>query len=245
MIELETAVFLQNQKTGSTFVEHFLRENCGEKIIVHKQHKSPGLLRKGRFHFITVRDPLDLYLSLFNYGMDGAGRIRMRLTQLGQGHLYDAGIEKFEPWLAYVLSDDFKTVLPKYEPHYDEMGLCTWRYLQLATMNFRHKQSKMDHVLRFEALNDELKELVRGPLAPAMRDVNGACDWIDGRRQINASNRRDRNSRIELSRGTLKRLLKREAYLYDAFYADRRKAIASAVRWPRFGKQITVADLTD
>lgn len=243
MIELETAVFLQNQKTGSTFVEHFLRENSDEEIIEHPAHKTPGMLRKGKFHFTTVREPLDLYLSLFNYGLDGAGRIWYALNRRDKSHFYDNGLEGFEPWLRFLFSDEFKPFFGAYEPYADDMGLCTWRFLSLARLNFNRKSNMLDHVLRFEALNDGLKELSRGPLARTLRDVDDACAWIDGRSQINRSTRRDLREDVTLSHETLSLLRRKEAHLYETYYPrEARRLTIRAHRLMRW-REVRLSDL--
>lgn len=225
MIELETAVFLQNQKTGSTFVEHFLKANSDEKIIAYPAHKAPGMLRKGKFHFTTVREPLDLYLSLFNYGLDGAGFIWYALGKRGLSHFYDNGFEGFEPWLRFLFSEEFAPIFKDYAPHAPEMGLCTWRFLRLARLNFNRKKIMIDHVLRSEHLNEELKALTRGALSGTVRDVDEACAWIDGRSQINRSTRRDQSEDLILSHEIVAMLLTKEAYLYETYYPEQRKKL--------------------
>ena len=243
MIELETAVFLQNQKTGSTYVEHFLKANSDEKIISYPAHKAPGVLRKGKFHFTAVREPLDLYLSLFNYGLDGAGLIWHALGTRGLSHFYDDGFEGFESWLRFIFSDDFRPIFRDYEPYADEMGLCTWRFFRLAKLNFNRRQIMTDHVLRFESLNDELKTLARGPLSRTVRDPEEACAWIESRAQINTSNRRDQFTDVALSHEIVAQLRAKESYLYETFYPKqaRRLSLRSSnlMRW----RKVRLSDL--
>lgn len=221
MIELETAVFLQNQKTGSTFVEKFLQAHCDEALVAHMKHKAPVIRRRGKFHFMTVRDPLDLYLSLFNFGLDGKGQIRERMKKFGMDKPYERGIDGFEDWLLAIFSDEFRPVFKMFAPYFDEMGFCTWRYLRLATFEFRFGEAAVHSTLRFERLNAELRRLAQGPLAPTLRDVDEACAWIDARGRINASTRRDRNAGMTLARDTVAQLLWRDRYLYRRFYQGR------------------------
>lgn len=243
MIELETAVFLQNQKTGSTFVEHFLKANSDEKVISYPAHKAPGMLRRGKFHFTTVREPLDLYLSLFNYGLDGSGFIWYALGKRGLSHFYDDGFEGFEPWLRFIFSDDFAPIFKDYAPYAPEMGLCTWRFFRLAKLNFNRKKIMIDHVLRFENLNEELKALTRGPLSRTVRDVNEACAWINGRTQINRSTRRDARQDVVLSHETIAMLRAKEAYLYETYYPQEARRLSfrahKLMRW----RKVRLSDL--
>ena len=243
MIELETAVFLQNHKTGSTFVEHFLKANSDEKIITYPAHKAPGVLRKGKFHFTTVREPLDLYLSLFNYGLDGGGYVWHALGKRGLSHYYDNGFEGFEPWLKFLLSDEFGPVFRKFAPYSTEMGLCTWRFFRLAKLNFNRKKVMIDSVLRIESLNAELKALTHGPLSKTVRNVDEACDWIDGRSQINPSTRRDQDHDVLLSHDTIALLRAKEAYLYETYYPQHAKRLTfrahKLMRW----RKVELSDL--
>ena len=243
MIELETAVFLQNQKTGSTFVEHFLKANSDEEIREHRTHKAPGMLRKGKFHFTTVRDPLDLYLSLFNYGLDGYGHLWEALRRRDMLHFYADGLNGFEGWLQFALSDALGSIFDDYAPFASEMGLCSWRFLRLAKLRFNRDRIMIDHVLKFENLNEELKELTRGPLARTVRDVDEACAWIDGKSQINTSTRRDQSQDVVIGHDTLKLLRTREAYLYDTYYAPQGKRLSfrthKLMRW----RKVRLSDL--
>lgn len=243
MIELETAVFLQNQKTGSTFVEHFLKENSDEEIKFHRVHKAPGMLRKGKFHFTTVRDPLDLYLSLFNYGLDGAGHLWEAMKKRDKLHFYADGLNGFEAWLQYALSDALGSIFGEYAPHSAAMGLCSWRFLRLAQLRFNHDRIMIDHVLKFENLNEELKDLTRGPLARSVRNVDAACAWIDGKSQINRSTRRDQSQDVVIGHDTLALLRQREAYLYDTFYPQQGRRLSfranRLMRW----RKVKLSDL--
>ncbi len=74
MMAYPSFIYLQNQKTGCTFVETFLRKFCSEPLLAHAKHaalhRSPG-----KFCFTNVREPLALYRSLFTYGLDGKGSV--------------------------------------------------------------------------------------------------------------------------------------------------------------------------
>ena len=243
MIELETAVFLQNHKTGSTFVEHFLKANSDETLKSYPAHKAPGVLRKGKFHFTTVREPLDLYLSLFNYGLDRGGHLRRNFAVRGLSHFYADGFEGFEAWLRFLFSDDFAPLFRDYKPHAAEMGFCTWRFFRLAKLNFNRKKIMIDQVLRFEALNTELKMLTHGPLSQTVRNVDEACAWIDGRTQINRSNRRDQDQDVVLSHDTVALLRAKEAYLYETYYPQQARRLTfranRLMRW----RKVRLSDL--
>ena len=54
------------------------RTSFATKNTGRRRHAAPG-----KFYFVGVREPLDTYLSLFNYGLDGRGEIFLRLNAAG------------------------------------------------------------------------------------------------------------------------------------------------------------------
>ena len=93
MIEFDTYCYLQNHKTGCTFVETFLRRFSAEPVRQYHKHAALAARLKGKFTFVNVRNPVDVYLSLYHYGLDGKGELFERLKAAGQAGLYRQGIE--------------------------------------------------------------------------------------------------------------------------------------------------------
>ena len=235
MIEFETFCFLQNHKTGCTLVETFLRAHCSEDIVRYEKHWAPPARRPGKFHFVGVREPLDTYLSLFNYGLDGRGELFVRLNAAGLGGLYASGIDGFAEWLRHVLDPRGSAAL--YPPGCawmaPECGLLTARFLRLAIPGSQRGPGgdwaarlagpdAVDAVLRHDALIPQLRELVRGPLRHAFADLDAALAWLEAPPRINESQRRDRAGRPHLPVDLRAQLAERERVLYDAFYAGQR-----------------------
>jgi hypothetical protein len=235
MIEFETICFLQNQKTGCTLVETFLRRHCREDIVRYEKHWAPPARRPGKFHFVGVREPLDTYLSLFNFGLDGKGEVFEQLQDVGQGRFYAAGIDGFAAWLGWVLDADRAAAL--YPPDCAALarscGLLTCRFLRLAIPGFQRVPSgdwrarlggpeAVDAVLCYESLIGELKALVAGPLRHALSDQDAAQAWLAAAPRINPSQRRDRARAPSLPADLRKLLAEREALLYDAYYPGQR-----------------------
>ena len=75
MVEYETFAYLALQKTGSTFIVEFLRRFCGEKLIYLEKHKPVPAERHRRekLYVISVRNPLDQYISLYSFGVEKKG----------------------------------------------------------------------------------------------------------------------------------------------------------------------------
>lgn len=229
MLEFETVCYLENQKTGSTFVEAFLRQHLDEPLLRYAKHKPARIRKAGKFYFTNVRDPLDLYMSLFNYGLDGYGRVLERAKIVGRHDFYAEGIAGFDRWLAFVLSPAFAPVLPKYQPRAGEFGLATWRLKRLTHFNFRREAPAIDAVLRYEALRADLKAVAEAHLSHALRDPAAALAWIEDYRPVNASTRRDRGAPPALSPATLATLIDRDRYVYETHYPEALARIEAAL----------------
>lgn len=236
MIDFDTFCYLQNHKTGCTFVEAFLRNFSRQKVRAYHKHAAVSFKQPDKFYFVNVRDPLDTYLSLFNFGLDGNGEIFERLKRAGHGGLYGRGIAGFEAWLDFVLeAGNGQLLLPAYSrPVAERVGLVSYRFLRLACPGFaaacarfscagdvrRHfeKESIVGAVIRYETLAGDLRRLVAGPLKGAIADEAAAQAWISGTPPINPSNRRDKGRQVDLAPATLNALHEREWFMYENFY---------------------------
>lgn len=235
MIEFESFCFLQNHKTGCTLVEAFLRAHCSEDIVRYEKHWAPPARRPGKFHFVGVREPLDTYLSLFNYGLDGRGEVYLRLNATGHGALYAAGIDGFAAWLGHMLDPPRSAALYPAGCAWmaPEFGLLTARFLRLAIPGSQRGPGgdwasrlagpdAVDAVLRYEALLPQLRDLVRGPLRHAFVDLDAALAWLAAPPSVNASQRRDRQHAPDVPAELRAQLAERERLLYDACYPEQR-----------------------
>ena len=235
MIEFQTFCFLQNHKTGCSFVEAFLRRHCSEDLVRYEKHRALPARRAGKFHFTCVREPLDTYLSLFNYGLDGKGEIFARLREAGRGDLYAAGMAGFAEWLRLLLDPSRATELypSGAQALSARCGLMTTRFLRLAIPGWQEDPAgdwlerlngpgAVDAVLRHETLNAGIRALVVGPLAHAFAEPQAAMAWLDAAPRVNASMRRDTGSAPVLSADLRALLADRERLIYEAFYPDSR-----------------------
>lgn len=237
MIEFETLCYLQNQKTGCTFVETFLREFCREGIVRYEKHRTAPRRKPGKFYFVSVREPLDAYLSLYNYGLDGKGELFERLRAAGHGNLYAAGIEGFGGWLEFVLDTTNAPLIypPRGAPLARDLGLMSFRFLRLAALGFEEagvalqdkaalrafaeRERLVDTVIRYESMVPELQALVQGPLRHAFADLPAALAWLERSPPINPSKRRDAQEALALPDDLHQKLQEREWYLYSTYYA--------------------------
>ena len=94
-------VYLDVQKTGSTFICAFLRE-CAKLGLHHsEQHARVAEARPGTIYAISVRHPLEQYVSLFRYGLDEKGAVFSRIKSIGREDLYHA--DGFDDWIRFIL----------------------------------------------------------------------------------------------------------------------------------------------
>jgi len=236
MMHYPSFIYLQNEKTGCSFVEKFLLLFCNERLIEHRKHASLAK-NPGKFCFINVRDPVDQYRSLYAFGLDGRGAIYARMKLLGNASLYSRGQEGFEEWLAFVTDPrNSEALAPAYRNSVAGMvGFMTWRFLRLACPGFEAaalkwsdrrqltdymaKNTAVGAVLRTETLPQDLKTLVRERLSDMIDDHEGAMEWIDETGPINAA--KTDSSSIEISDDALRLIIRREGIICRNFYPDR------------------------
>lgn len=204
MLKFPSFIYLQNQKTGSTFVEEFLREHCSEPLLSYQKHAALDS-DPNCFCFTNIREPISLYRSLFAYGLDGRGGVYQRLCMNGFSSLYQKGPNGFADWLEFMVSSS-KTSM--FADHFskqiaESIGLMTWRYLRLACPNFENdaprlkgtedyqkhyqKHNILNAVIRQEHLAEDLKNIINGPLRHVLRNHSNALDWISSSNSINSS----------------------------------------------------------
>jgi hypothetical protein len=214
MQEFETFAYLDVQKTGSSFVAYVLAECVKEKLVFLARHGRIGeRYDPNKLYFITVRDPLDQYISLYSHGCGAGGGLFKRMTKRGHGDLYDSTWNGFRRWLKFVLKPEAAPVL---EDEYGAeenaqipalIGFQTFRYLELAMREpvetLRECKTREDvlaaykekgvvsHTIRHESFDTDFRDLLKGPLAHALTDVDAAVRMLHETRKLNTSDRVD------------------------------------------------------
>lgn len=238
MIEFETLCFLQNQKTGCTFVETLLRQFCTEGLRRYEKHARLRKVRPGVFYFIGIREPLEVYSSLFRYGLDGRGEIFIRLKAAGKANLYSQGVSGFTEWLRYILDIKNSHIIMPDAPQMvtENLGLNSWRYLRLAVPELsaaaRSKTTRdqirelesqhtvIDRVIRHEQLSSDLHALFHGPLSAAVEDLDAIDRWLMNTPRINASRTTEQNLPGAIPTDLMEQLHSREWFIYEKFYSE-------------------------
>jgi hypothetical protein len=140
MYECDSFVYLPLQKTGSSFIVNFFKRFGCEPALPARKHRALEIEQYNprKLYVISVRDPLDQYISLYSYGVGGGGGLYRRMRQSGYNTLYDGTPEGFRLWLKFVLRPASAALL---DPDYALagkkdiprlIGYQSFRYLRLA-----------------------------------------------------------------------------------------------------------------
>lgn len=201
MHDFGSLVYLDLQKTGSTFVSKFLNFACVCPERKHQKHLwITDDYRSDATYFITVRHPLDLYSSLYRYGLDQKGGIFLRLQKIRHLEAYAS----FETFIRYMLNpDNAQTLHPSYcKELATQIGFMSFRYLVLSLqfpfskissclqqrrpVDELMSQSIVNHVLRNETLNADLLRL-SSELLPQFFDAKKVKTFLAAAPRVNSS----------------------------------------------------------
>jgi hypothetical protein len=241
MHEFESFVYLDIEKTGSAFISQMLRRFSAEKEIRRDHHEPMSLLYDpSKFYFISIRDPLDCYLSLYSFGCEFEGKLSQRLEKADLGKFYKGTTEAFNNWLNFVLRPRNADMLGEgynkvgHGRLAELVGFQTYRYLRLAlptcarllaecdsTDDIRrvHAERKLPQFfVRHENFVENLCALFSGPLKNSLKDVDAAVAHVRSARPSNASHRVDKAKPDFALRERLQsEIRRREWFLYETF----------------------------
>ncbi len=235
MYAYETFAYLDVQKTGSTFIAKLLEDFAREKVVFARKHRRMKRREDGiDFYFISCRDPLDQLLSLYSFGCTDRGHTNRRLRRRGLGDFYDRTEAGFERWLFFILDPANAAILGE---DYDESGIApfagfmTFRFVVLSLpkpirrlakchtpkglLRMYERRNAAKAVVRFERLNQSMRDLVDGPLRHRLSDADAAIAWIDRTAPVNPSVRIDRERNFSVSDAAKRRIEEREWFLFD------------------------------
>jgi hypothetical protein len=240
MYEFPGFVYLDVEKSGSTFIFQMLGRFSSEEAIQRDHHKPmPIDCDRSKFYFISVRDPLDSYISLYSFGCGARGKMRARFERRDLAHFYDGTTEGFNKWLNFTLKTRNRQVV---DGGYADagsnipelMGPQSYRYLRLAIPGLRgridacetkedvralHEKEKLPKfVVRYERFASDLSDLLCGPLRPWISDVEEAVKYVETSPPQNTSDRIDKNNGdFAVRRRLRERLRDREWLLAELF----------------------------
>ena len=228
-------IYLDVEKTGSSFISKFLQENMTcQRVKKVKHGRIANDFKKGCFYFISVRNPLSQYLSLYSYGCDGKGAIYESLAKSGHTQLYQPDKESFQQWLQFVLSaENARHLGAEYQSVDTElMGLQTFRFLALsfqkalqklkpthdyATLCRLYEKKKIhSFVVRNESLRADMETLVETHLS-SLVNVKSAKRYLEKSPPINRSVALGFDIK-SIDEKTMSLLRRKERFLLDRFY---------------------------
>ena len=244
MLEFENIAFLDQQKTGTTTILKALRVLLDEEEIHLDRHGPvPRGFDRRKKCFVSVRDPLSLYISLFKFGATSKKGTLFKFLQKRQlSHYYEPTLEAFEPWLRFVLDPDNAASLgSRYarSNQADRIGMLTFRVLYLSIPKLRSRIAECDsgkaleqmfereriysEYVRTECLYDDLFGVLRHwksgiKLKSSLTTVE---DMIAEVKTLNVSGKIERLSADNLSPELRELVHKREWLLYKTFGYDK------------------------
>lgn len=205
MDDYGSVVYLDVQKTGSTFISSFMRQHMALPLLMSRKHDRIERRNPEAYYFISAREPLSSYVSLYQYGCEGRGRFARSLKSAGHDGLYDGTQEGFADWLQFLLDPDNARYLPAVYRRGNPalVGLQSSRFLALSFVDAHSQMRGMtdraelrhcyaterlqSYVVKTETLNDDLTDLFSTWLRHTLIDHGAAMRWLDAERRVNAS----------------------------------------------------------
>ena len=147
MHEFENVSYIDLQKTGSTTIVSVLTDVLDEKEVHRDIHGPvPSGFDRSKLSFISVREPLSLYISLFNFGVvTKRGTLYNALRKAGRASAFEPTADGFAEWLDFLLDPkNAPTFNRKYgaDAPFDCLGLLSNRLLFMTVPRFKNKVKK-------------------------------------------------------------------------------------------------------
>lgn len=193
--------YLDLHKSGSTYVSRFLRSCCTlEEVRFQKHDWVRDDYNPGCFYFISIRNPVGLYSSLYRYGLERKGGVFHRLEHLNLQNCY----ESFNSFTRLLLDEDAASSIdPEYTTEIaQQIGFMSFRFMMLSLQYPRHqignavrdgqpirsleKNFITSLELKSEELADDLRTLAMD-IRPQYFDREKAARFLDENARINAS----------------------------------------------------------
>jgi hypothetical protein len=239
MQEYETFVYLDVQKTGSSFISSVFRRFCSEPCIRKKGH-APLAGRwdydSRKFHVISIREPLDAYISLYSFGCGNEGLL-FGLLSKSHAHLYNHTWSGFQQWLDLLLDPENAPLISPNGEAYPAANLVGFQSARVLQMAMRRSEKKLrgcqtaddvrnnyqklnivNYTIRNETLREDLAKLLDTHLRHAMKDAGAAIRFVRNAEPKMVSERVDhKHKHARLTPKRVARLREREWPMYEFF----------------------------
>ena len=222
--------YLDVHKTGSSYVSKFLNSCCTLETLRFSKHDwVRDDWRSDCFYFITLRNPYDMYSSLYRFGLDKKGGVFSRIKKFGMLDCY----ESFEKFVNFCLEEQNANILGySYTREISKhIGFMSFRFMKLS-LQFPMKQIneciRKGHSLdtlepkfitKLEIKNEKLRsELMRLSLDlfPEYFDVIKVHDFMNTNLRVNES-QITKDKVDDLSEETLARMSDQEWLLMSRY----------------------------
>jgi len=242
VLEFEDFVYLDVQKTGSTTIRRFLMRHGRGRIVNDEKHAPVRRKDPCKIYFISCRDPLAQYVSLYSYGfgLTPTGRERRQrgaiyayMKRAGMTGVYDGTSEGFSAWMDLVLDPAVgRTIFVGRDRHrlLETIGLQSLRFVTLDLPSPERALARLtcledvmkslasdglaDVVLRTETLSEQLHLMCDGAYGDIIADPDQARRYLETESVKNESI--DLGLRPEaLSRQLRLRVQRRESLFFD------------------------------
>jgi hypothetical protein len=215
VLEFEDFVYLDVQKTGSTTIRRFLTRHGRGSIVEDRKHAPVRSKDPRKIYFISCRDPLKQYISLYSYGLGltstgsarpQRGAIHTYMERSGMADVYDGTPEGFSAWIDLVLDPATGQKIfggRDSHPLLETIGLQSLRF---AMLNLPSPQTALaqltsvddvidslacnglaDVVLRTETLSAQLHQMCDGAYGDIISNPDRARRRLDMEPAINES----------------------------------------------------------
>lgn len=243
-IDFGKLVYLEVQKTGSSYICEFLNNTCTLERVRWDHHVPVADdYDPDTFYFNSIRHPLSTYFSLYRYGFNNRGALAQRLQKEGYGALYDRlDPEAFDKWLKFVLDDaNAELVAIDFHKHAGrlDIGLQTYRYLRLSfAFPYRlfdqldrnedlyaafSEKRIVDFTVRQECMNDDLIRLSM-QMKPEFFEAERVRTFLNQESRVNKAS--EKHVQYTLSKEARRLLLQKEKFILSIFYPDSVAALA-------------------
>jgi hypothetical protein len=163
MLEYENIAYIDLQKTGSSTIKSVLSDLLDEDEIYRRAHK--GIYEEfdqSKLCFVSVREPLSLYISLFNFGVGNRlGGLFKTLRRKGFEDIFEPTRDAFERWLEFVLDPNNASLLRRDygKSPCNSIGFLSFRLLYMSVPNSLDRMRKP----KFQE-PDQIRQLLRKSL---------------------------------------------------------------------------------
>jgi hypothetical protein len=242
VLEFEDFVYLDVQKTGSSTIRQFLKRHGRGAIVRDETHRAVRRKDPRKTYFISCRDPLAQYISLYSYGVGltptGAergqrGTIYAYMKRSGLADVYDGTAEGFSAWMDLMLDPALGRAIFVGRGSQRLLELIGLQSLRFATLNLPSPEQAMANltsvedvvkrlindglanvVLRTETLSEQLRLMCDGAYGDIITDPDKA------RRYLETEPARNESIHLRLSPETLSLQMRRRVQHRESLFFE-------------------------